>query len=49
MSTYPRPNAVTRNSGTSAPTSNTERSESVAIDASRYAAIASSPTTEATM
>ena len=34
-STYARPNAVTRNSGTSAPTSNTERSESTAVSTSR--------------
>ncbi len=42
-----RPNAVTPNSGTSAPTSNTERSESLAVEKSRYTGIAISPTTEA--
>ena len=34
-STYARPKAVTRKSGTSAPTSNTDRSESTAVAASR--------------
>ncbi len=35
-----RPNAVTPNRGTSAPTSNTERSESLAVAKSRYTGIA---------
>ena len=34
-STHARPNAVTRNSGTSAPTAKTERSESTAVAKSR--------------
>jgi len=34
-STYPRPNAVTRKSGTSAPTAKNERSESTAVASSR--------------
>ncbi len=42
-----RPKAVTPNSGTSAPTSNTERSESFAVEISRYTGIAISPTTDA--
>ena len=41
-----RPNAVTRNSGTSAVTSNTERSESFAVEKSRYTGIAITPTTD---
>ena len=45
-STIARPNAVTRYSGTSAPRSNTERSESLAIEKSRYTGIAISPTIE---
>ena len=39
-----RPNAVTRYSGTSALRSNTERSESLATEKSRYTGIAISPT-----
>ena len=45
-STIARPNAVTRYSGTSALRSNTERSESLAIEKSRYTGIAISPTTD---
>ncbi len=45
-STIARPKAVTRNSGTSALTSNTERSESFATEKSRYTGIAISPITE---
>ena len=47
MSTYPRPNAVTRNSGTSAVRSNTDRSESIAVAKSRYTGIAIRPSTDA--
>src|SRR5207302_10188254 len=43
-----RPNAVAPNSGTNAPTSNTERSESLAVAKSRYTGIATSPSTDET-